>query len=369
MAKSISTPEDPEWFRARWISSYQILQVYFKLLVFKEDVPVELLTLLATSDHAFHHPPQLPNVMRGWVMLILYYYTINDVKCAWKLTDECVSVFKKSITLNKMADDVSIYEISEALACLMFIIQIKGTTQDGIFHREYYVEDLIKSELSNKSYGFYYKCLHEIYLKVTFFTVLKSGGEYNASHVLSLKNGIEKNTKVPISFICLSDTSIDGVKTIPLTDDLKGWWSKLELFKQSGPAIYFDLDTIIVGDLTPLIEVARNNHFCILRDIYLGEKSPMSMGSGVMTWNSNMKRLYNVFKNAPEKHMSLFRGDQNFIQHVIDKSTVKFFQDIMPGFFSSFKAHVRGKGIPTGTGVIVFHGPPRPWEQTEIPYN
>jgi hypothetical protein len=163
MAKSISTPEDPEWFRSRWISSYTILQIYFKLIIFNEVVPLELLQFLTESEHSFHHPPQLPNVMRGWVMLILYYYTINDVKCAWKLTDECVSVFKKSITLNKMADDVSIYEISEALACLMFIIQIKGTTQDGHFHRDSIVGELIKSELNNKSYGFYYKSLLIIY--------------------------------------------------------------------------------------------------------------------------------------------------------------------------------------------------------------
>lgn len=167
MAKTISTPNDPAWFRARWVSSYTILQVYFKLLILKENVPVELLTSLATGGFAFDHPPQLPNVMRGWSMLILYYYTINNVKEAHKLTQDMINVYKQSIGLNLIDKDVAIYEISEATACLMFIIQVKGTTQDGIFHREYYVEDLIKLELENKSYGSYYKSLHEIYKKNT----------------------------------------------------------------------------------------------------------------------------------------------------------------------------------------------------------
>ena len=369
MAKTISTPNDPEWFRSRWISSYLILQVYFKLLIFNEDTPVDLLTTLAESEHAFHHPPQLPNVMRSHMILLLHYYTTNQIDVAHKLTDKMIAAYKKSVILNSFANDVAVFEITEATSCVMLAIQIKGTSIDGMFHREYYAEDLIKSELGNKSYGFYYKCLHTIYSRVTFFTVLKSGGDYNASHVLNLKNGIEKHTNESVNFVCLSDICIEGVKTIPLTDNLTGWWSKMELFKFSGPIVYFDLDTIVVGDLSPIMEVARKNQFCILRDIYLGEKNPTAMGSGIMTWNSNMKYLYEVFMKTPKYFMNFYRGDQNFIQYAIDKPSVKFLQDVVPGFFSSFKAHVRGKGIPEGTKVVVFHGPPRPWEQNEIPYN
>ena len=164
-AHTITAPPDPEWFRARWISSLTILQIYIKLLIFKEDVPVELISSLANSDHAFNHPPQLPNVMRGWAMLILYYYTINQVKLAHKLTQDAMNVYKKSINLNNIEKDVNVLEISEATACLMFIVQVKGTTQDGIFHREFYVEDLIKLEIENKSYGAYYRSLYEIYKK------------------------------------------------------------------------------------------------------------------------------------------------------------------------------------------------------------
>lgn len=162
-AHTIVPPAEPDWFRSRWISSYNMLQIYIKILILNEKIPIDLLTAQTTSKHEQYHPPQLPNVMRGWAMLILYRYANYDVILGKELTLEAVEKYKKSIVLNKLDTDISIAEVSEATACLMFITQLKGVALDDIFHREYYVEDLIKLHLENPSYGFYYKCLHKIY--------------------------------------------------------------------------------------------------------------------------------------------------------------------------------------------------------------
>jgi hypothetical protein len=161
-AHTIVSPE-PEWFRARWLSSYSILQCYIKILILNEAMPMELLSSQISSIHELKHPSQLPNVMRCWAMVILYHYANNRVKLAKKLTIDAIEKYKKSITVNSLETDVLILELSEATACLMFIVQLKGVCDDDVFHRELYVEDLIKMHIENPSYQFYYKCLHKIY--------------------------------------------------------------------------------------------------------------------------------------------------------------------------------------------------------------
>ena len=63
---------------------------------------------------------------------------------------------------------------------------------------------------------------------------------YKPEYEIRLKKQIEENITIPFRFICLSDVEIEGIETIPLKDGLKGWWSKLEMFREFNDFLYFD---------------------------------------------------------------------------------------------------------------------------------
>ncbi|MBC7282568.1 hypothetical protein [Hoeflea sp.] len=140
-----------------------------------------------------------------------------------------------------------------------------------------------------------------------------------------------------------------------------GWWSKIETFLIQGPVLYMDLDTTVIGDLSPLLTVAETHKFVALRDF---NPSQRQMGSGLMAWSGDMRRIYDEFAAAPAAHMkrcttSQAWGDQGFIEPLtLDR---EYWQDLLPGAVVSWKKHC-GSGVPEGARVICFHGKPRPWE-------
>lgn len=204
---------------------------------------------------------------------------------------------------------------------------------------------------------------------ITIATVLKCGGEYTTYHVEVLKRSIEKYITSEYKFICLTDASSGNFEKIKLENNWPGWWSKIELFKLKGPVLYFDLDTIIVGNLASIVEVAKNNKFSILRDAYQGKKNPNAMQSSVMGWNSDMSTLYNEFKKDDKQIIKTLHGDQTFIGNFLDPKTVTFFQDVLNDTLLSYKVDVMGKPLSSRTSVVFFHGLPRPWQQTELIYD
>jgi len=204
---------------------------------------------------------------------------------------------------------------------------------------------------------------------ITIATVLKCGGDYTSYHVDVLRRSIDRHTSSEYNFVCLTDSYSNEFPTIKLEHGWPKWWAKMELFKLNGPVVYFDLDTVIVGSLEPLIEIAKRNNFSILRDVFQGEKKPNAMQSSVMTWNGDMRYLYESFKKDHEKIIATMHGDQTFITKNVNPKNVTFFQDIIPDNLLSFKAHVKQMGLTEKTSIVFFHGYPRPWEQNLIPYD
>jgi hypothetical protein len=188
---------------------------------------------------------------------------------------------------------------------------------------------------------------------VTPVCVLRSGGEYNASHVRWLA------AQVP-GLVALSDTPVEGVKVIPLKKDFPGWWSKLNLFSDaiSGDLLYLDLDTVVVSSLDPLFAVGKTT---VLRDFY----KKHLMGSGLMYISESSKaRIWEAFNTRSEEvmrtHCTRERwGDQGFLEGYI--GGCQKWQDVLPGQIFSFKVDCRVRLPPTAR-VICFHGKPRPWD-------
>ena len=187
--------------------------------------------------------------------------------------------------------------------------------------------------------------------------VLKSGGVYTPDWVRRLREGVAQHLKQDYKFVCLSDMEVPD--RIPLVHDLKGWWSKIELFKLPGPVLYFDLDTMIVGDLSDIANVARTtDSLVMLTNFY----DPKGYGSGVMAWGGDVSELHNHFAGT-----GYYKGDQDYIADNCKR--IKRWQDILPGQFVSYKARVRkaeyksesGNGfVPKDARVVCFHGLPKP---------
>jgi len=96
--------------------------------------------------------------------------------------------------------------------------------------------------------------------------------------------------------------------------------------------------------------------------VYRGQYNPKAMQSSMMYWSKPVE-LYEKFA---ELQMYAAGGDQAYIEHFM-RDKVTYWQDIASGIVS-FKADVLPSQEPLNANVIIFHGHPRPWEQTRIPY-
>jgi len=86
---------------------------------------------------------------------------------------------------------------------------------------------------------------------------------FNADYVAALAKGVAAHMDRPYEFVCLTDQPkavAHIARPIPIRA-LAGrncWWSKLEVFNPAhqwdGRLLYFDLDTLVVGPLGPILD-------------------------------------------------------------------------------------------------------------------
>lgn len=104
------------------------------------------------------------------------------------------------------------------------------------------------------------------------------------AYVDALRVGLTIHAPKGFRFAVMTDDPSVGPWAIPFRHGWSGWWSKLELFRPGvfdGPVLYMDLDTIPVGDLSSLVELAAGGGRAILADFY---QPTRMVGSGVMCW-------------------------------------------------------------------------------------
>lgn len=194
--------------------------------------------------------------------------------------------------------------------------------------------------------------------------VLKTGGDFLPEHVAALREGVRRHLRrTPYRFACFTDSPwVEADEVLPLKMGWPGWWSKLEMFdgRLSGPVLYFDLDTVIVGSLDDL---AIGHRFTVLRNFYY----PSKIGSGMMAWREDLRSLHRRFSQAPKRFIKEFKtpqrwGDQGFINK-FSPVPPGIWQDVHPGKVVSFKLECLSRGrVPSGASVVCFHGKPRPWD-------
>jgi len=148
-----------------------------------------------------------------------------------------------------------------------------------------------------------------------------------------------------------------GLRTIVLGDqedaDIElehgwpGWWSKLELFRPDipRPFIYVDLDSFILGDISPLM-----GDTAICREWHPNIKGCGRVQSSIIAVGEYRKDIWETFIEKPQ-HWMQANGDQNYLE----KFQWKFIQDFYPDMVGSYKIHNKEKPIHR---VVTFHGKP-----------
>jgi len=225
-------------------------------------------------------------------------------------------------------------------------------------------------------------------------TVMRSGGEFKLEHARALREQFAKHITVPHEFICLTDTPGHDTDFWPLLHDWPGWWSMLEMFRVVGPALYVDLDAVVIGNLDHLAVAV-----CALAEdeaILLHQLTPNGRPSrrwpwttGVTAWGGDLRPVYEEFVGAVAEgafHTTQTAGgikragglitttgayanDERWTPPELVRRGIKLtaLQDAVPGVVQSYKFHVlRSEKAPVSP-LVMFHGRPRPWELDPMP--
>lgn len=193
--------------------------------------------------------------------------------------------------------------------------------------------------------------------------VLKKSKEYDVDYLEKVLDSLKTNINVEVEYVCLSDIDVSKYcKWLKLENGWAGWWSKLELFThpylKGKDVVYFDLDTIIKNDITPLIKY--NHSFSMLRDFYFNHR----YGSGVMAWSGDRSYISEQFDpiEHPKKYVtSEDWGDQAFIRDHVNQE-IETLQDLSLVNIMSYKLARKKRESLLNADIVCFHGKPRPRE-------
>lgn len=172
----------------------------------------------------------------------------------------------------------------------------------------------------------------------------KSGGIYTEWHVDRLREQVKQYS---------------GFDLTVVYGDYKSWWCKMDLFKVKGPCLFFDLDTTIIDDISPLVEIAKEHRFVTLENW----NNRGHVASCIMSWNDDMSHLSTEFDEHSESFMAQYPGgDQDFID---DRESPVFYQKLVPHMIQSYKCEILRSSLHKKCRVIEYHGNPKPWDVDE----
>lgn len=204
------------------------------------------------------------------------------------------------------------------------------------------------------------------------FCVLRSGGDFDSEDVAALQVGVERHLS-GARLNCLSDVEVPCTR-VPLKYDWPGWWSKMELFRPDvrGDILFFDLDTVIVGDLSELSKTGRST----MADDFFFPWRPCS--TMMYLTEADRVAVWETWITDPTGYMNRCKagGDQRFLAEQPFGKSVRRWQKDYPGQVISFKVDMRPPSFlagskkqldtpPANTRVVCFHGVPRPKQVDE----
>lgn len=202
---------------------------------------------------------------------------------------------------------------------------------------------------------------------------VRAGTKYGIEYVANLRRMVAEHLPQEHRFICLSDQPerVPGIKFIDISSwcdwRLYGWWAKMLVFLfQStqkwghSPTLFLDLDTVIVGDLTPLATLPTDFSICENFTRLAGNTDwPCRYGSCVMwlpprfgnyIWRTFHNDMHGWIQRCP-------RGDQQAIEQIYPNAT--YLQNILPTGYLLGRRDF-SDSPPPEAAVMIFAGSEKP---------
>lgn len=198
-------------------------------------------------------------------------------------------------------------------------------------------------------------------------------------HKVKLHVFTEESRSVPNTMVKHVLTEWSGI-----TGPKKSWWYKMQLFNAEqfdGNLLYFDLDTVIVRDITWIVELNPINMWTVRDFVYLQKPNFYAMNSSIMWWNvGTFDWVWKKFKKqgafeVMKQHRS---GDQEYLNKILTQKHIRYFdQNSIQSWrwqakdggmiFPDKKYRTPGIGtqIDNEMSVLVFHGDPKPHQVTD----
>lgn len=180
-------------------------------------------------------------------------------------------------------------------------------------------------------------------------TAFKQSSVYHEAHVDRLAKQVKEYSGIDL--IVIDDSPYDG------------WWCKISCFREHGPVLFFDLDTIIVGDLEPMMKACEENEFILLEKFQKPYIQNRRGTSGVMGWKGDMRFMLEDFEKNEKKYRTEYVGDDQYeYDRVVDFTT--YWQVLNPEWIRSYKIHLRkvNTRLHPECRVVCYHGKPKGWQ-------
>lgn len=221
---------------------------------------------------------------------------------------------------------------------------------------------------------------------------MKWGSLYSSAYVNNLHQGVVRHLKRPHRFVCFTD-DVDGIhntiETAPLPDSggtpslRDSRWRKLSLFSSalvnlSGPALFLDLDVVIVGSLDVFFdypgEVLMIRDDDPFRAKPLRKLNPRRDAFLASVGNSSVFRyeigahhyIYDSYRTNPDLAHRNYEISQQFQSaQLLERGYLRYWPS---GLCVSFKnkcvtprlrSFWQHPSIPEGTRIVVFAGTPK----------
>lgn len=187
----------------------------------------------------------------------------------------------------------------------------------------------------------------------------------------------ESSRAVPAPYIAHALQEWSGIR-----GPRSSWWYKLQLFNPAqfaGNLLYFDLDTVIVGNIDWIWQQPPGFFYAPKDFKYLFKPKSGTINSSVMWFNT--EQFADIYQNFDPSGVVTrkiaFRGDQDYIHHAIPDNQLRYLDGKK---IRSYKWELREGGwnfkqrrplqpgahtIIDDVSVLIFHGNPKPHELTD----
>lgn len=225
---------------------------------------------------------------------------------------------------------------------------------------------------------------------------IKWGTAFGPEYVNRLYSGVRRNLAEPPRFLCMTDDATGFHPDIevldlprePFHDEMsaalavanrQGAMRKVSLFRPgliaglTGPVLGFDLDVVITGDLTPLLEIAPGKVAMRADWVEARRGRPTGHGSVFRFDPAHHGYLYETLAGDPKGEVEKARGSEQRYTSTLAQSKDDF--AYLPGeMVVSFKHDcldlpplnwLRPARLTQNARVVCFHGRPKMHEAVE----